>query len=126
MSMPTKKDTLFYDGKCGFCRRSIRIIRALDWLNRLDYADSTQTPEHELPVDRDASMQGIPMRTRSGNVLVGFPAVRRALAQTPLGVIPALLAYLPGFSHLGARVYNVIAARRARDVCKTDVSLSDE
>ncbi len=120
--MPAPKDTLYYDGACSMCRRSIRIIRALDWLGRLRFVDSTALPDGELPVPRDESLVGIPMRTRSGRTLVGFPAVRRALLQTTLGVIPALLMYLPGVSHAGRAAYNRIAANRAREaVCTTDV-----
>ena len=117
----TSRDTLYFDGQCNLCRRSIRIIRALDWLNRLQFKDSTITEENELPVPRDESLVGIPMRTRDGDALLGFPAVRRALLQTPLGCMPALLLYIPGFSHIGRRVYNRIAARRARNaVCSME------
>lgn len=108
------RDILYYDGQCGMCRRSVRIILALDWLNRLDSQDSTAINDDQLPVNRDESLTGIPMLTRQGESLVGFPAIRRALRQTPLGVIPALLLYLPGFSHIGKRIYNRIAARRSR------------
>ncbi len=119
--MPASKDTLYYDGSCGMCRRSIRVIRSLDWLGRLRFADSTALPDGELPVPREESLVGIPMRTRAGKALVGFPAVRRALLQTPLGVIPALLMYIPGVSHAGRAAYSRIAANRARDaVCSTD------
>lgn len=108
------RDTLFFDGQCGMCRRSVRIIRAMDWLGRLNYRDSTTTPPDELPVRFDVAMQGIPMRTRHGRTLIGFAAIRRALAQTPLGVLPAMLLYVPGISHVGRIVYRGIAARRNR------------
>jgi predicted DCC family thiol-disulfide oxidoreductase YuxK len=110
-------DTCFFDGACGMCRRTVRILRRFDWLSRLEFADLTTTPPDQLPVDPLLAMRGMPMRTRDGRTLVGFPAVRRALLQTPVGFLPALLLYLPGVSHLGRRVYNSIAASRARDVC---------
>lgn len=113
--MPNDRDTLYYDGQCGMCRRSIRIIRALDWLHRLAYADSTTLPDDVLPVSRDTSLIGIPMRTRGGRTLLGFPAVRRALAQTPVGVVPGLLLYVPGINHLGHLMYRRVATRRSRD-----------
>lgn len=62
-------------------------------------------------------MRGLPMRSRNGKVLVGYPAVRRALLQTPLGFLPALAMYLPGIDHAGRRVYRHIADNRSRDVC---------
>jgi len=98
------------------CRRSTRILRALDWLNRLEFQDMTQT--QDLPVSLEDAMRGMPMQTRTGRVLVGFPAMRRAILQTPLGFLPASVLYLPGISAMGRIVYNRTAERRARDgVC---------
>lgn len=97
------------------CRRSTKILRAIDLLGRLDFQDMTQTPEDELPVPLDQAMFRMPMRTRSGRALIGFQAVRRALAQTPLGFLPALVLYLPGVSAIGEKVYDRVAANRARE-----------
>lgn len=97
------------------CRRTTRTLRGLDWLGRLDFRDMTSVPASELPVSMEAAMGGMPMRTRAGSVLVGFPAVRRALAQTPLGAPAAWLLHLPGLDRIGAAAYRRIAARRGRD-----------
>lgn len=116
-SLPSQsKDTCYYDALCGFCRRSVRILRALDWLRRLNFADLNTASD--LPVDLSIALQGIPMRTRTGRILVGFPAMRRALLQTPLAFFPALLLYVPGISHLGAVAYRTIAVNRPRDACR--------
>ncbi|HEX2836880.1 MAG TPA: DUF393 domain-containing protein [Phycisphaerales bacterium] len=111
------RDTCYYDGMCGLCQRSRRILTTLDWLHRLDFRDMTKVPPAELPVPMIEAMQGMPMRTRQGRVLVGYPAVRRALLQTPLGFLPTLLLYVPGISYLGGRAYRVIAANRGRQAC---------
>ncbi len=112
-------DTLYFDGQCGLCQRSAKIIRAMDWFGRLRFKDMTRVPEHELPVPMETALEGIPMRTRDGRTLVGFPALRRALLQTPLGCLPALVLYVPGFSHLGRAWYGRVAAGRSRAVCAT-------
>lgn len=111
-----RRDTLYYDGQCGLCRRTVRLMRRLDWLGRLAYADFTALDDAELPVARERAMEGIPMLTREGTTLVGFPAFRRALLQTPLGALPALLLYVPGLSHAGRAVYNRVARNRRRNV----------
>jgi len=111
------RDVIYYDGACGMCRRSSAWLERLDWLGRLERRDLTAVPESELPVPIDEAMRGMPMRTRGGRVLVGFPAVRRALAQTPVGFVPGALLYVPGVSHLGRWVYARVAAGRTRDVC---------
>lgn len=108
------RDTLYYDGQCGLCRRSARLIGALDWFRRVRLVDMTRVPEAELPVRFETALGGIPMRTGSGRVLVGYPAMRRALAQTPLGLLPALFLYLPGIAWIGEKVYQIVAANRSR------------
>jgi predicted DCC family thiol-disulfide oxidoreductase YuxK len=111
------RDVIFYDGACGLCRRSTRWLDRLDWLGRLELRDMTQVDASELPVSQDEAMRGMPMRTRGGRTLVGFPAVRRALAQTVVGFLPALVLYIPGVSHAGAAAYNAIASNRHRETC---------
>lgn len=109
------RDTIYFDGACGMCRRSVKWIKRMDWLSRLEARDMTTVPLAELPVDADAAMMGMPMRTRTGRALVGFPAVRRALLQTPPGALVAWALYIPGVSHLGRAWYARIARNRARD-----------
>jgi predicted DCC family thiol-disulfide oxidoreductase YuxK len=121
------RDTLYFDGACGLCRRSVRVYRALDWLGRLRFEDMRLDERAAkgigaaaghglpaLPVTIEQAWQGIPMRTRDGRGLYGFPAMRRALIQTPLGALVAWLLYIPGLSHVGGAAYRSIAARRAR------------
>ena len=111
------RDRVYYDGRCGMCRRTARTLRRLDWFGRLEFVDLTSVPERELPVAIDAALRGMPMRTAGGRTLVGYPAVRRALLQTPLGFCLAAILYLPGVSGAGRRIYDAIARRRRRDVC---------
>lgn len=120
--MSRTRDSIYYDGACGMCRRTSRWLKRLDWLGLLSVHDMTRTPPDELPVSPDAAMRGMPMRTRSGRVHVGFPAVRRALVQTPLGAIPAVLLYLPVFSQVGCALYGRVAASRRRDACAVDAA----
>jgi predicted DCC family thiol-disulfide oxidoreductase YuxK len=108
------RDTCYYDGLCGMCRRTTRLLRAVDLFHRLEFVDLTAVPPESLPVAPEAAMAGMPMRTRAGRTLLGFPAVRRALSQTALAPAGWLL-YLPGVSHLGRIVYKRIAASRRRD-----------
>ncbi len=119
------RDTCFYDGRCSYCVRTTRLIRRLDWLGRIELRDLTQTPESELPVPIEEAMRGMPMRTGDGRVLVGYPAVRRALRRTPLGFLPALLMGLPVVSQLGARVYRYVADHRPRAACAVSPGATD-
>jgi len=114
------RDTCFYDGRCSYCVRTTRLLRRLDWFGRLEMRDLTQTPEAELPVAIEVAMRGMPMRTSDGRVLVGYPAIRRALRRTPLGFLPALALSVPVISWGGARVYRFVADRRPRRACAVD------
>lgn len=111
------RDTCYFDGRCGLCRRSRRVLLALDWLGALRFEDMNQTSPDQLPVDIDVAMTGMPMRTSDGRVLIGYDAVRRALIRTPLGSLFAWALYLPGFSWVGRRAYAWIALNRRRDAC---------
>lgn len=110
------RDRCFYDGRCGFCRRSVTWLRRLDWLRRLELYDLHQAGA-DLPVSLDLADTGMPMRTGSGRVLLGFPAIRRAMLQTPLGCLPALVLYVPGISHLAGLGYERVAKHRPRNQC---------
>jgi hypothetical protein len=93
------------------CRRTVRVLSALDWFGRLESRDMLVASD--LPVSLEVAMGGMPMRTREGRILVGFPAVRRALSQTiaaPVGWV----FYLPGIAWLGERGYGLVARNRRR------------
>jgi len=116
--MPTGSKVVgYFDGRCGFCRRSARILHRLDWLNRLEFVDLTSIPPADLPVRLEAALKGMPLRTRAGRILLGFPAIRHALLQTPLGFLLALLMWVPVVSHIARWVYEWVAANRKRDTC---------
>jgi predicted DCC family thiol-disulfide oxidoreductase YuxK len=91
------------------------MLRALDWFGRLEFVDMTRAGPGELPVPVETAMLGMPMRTGSGRVLVGFTAVRRALAQTPVGALGAWILYLPVVSWAADRAYRRVASSRRRD-----------
>ncbi len=106
---------MYYDGGCGLCSRSTRLLTALDWLGLLERVDMrTAAQRGDLPLPWEAALQGMPLRTRQGRVLVGFPAVRYALLRTPLGCPLALLLLLPGVSHGAAALYRLLARSRPR------------
>ncbi|MEM7754014.1 MAG: DUF393 domain-containing protein [Planctomycetota bacterium] len=118
--MTVQRDTLYFDGACGMCRRSTAILHRLDWLGNLASVDMTAVPPADLPVAPETAMAGLPMRTADGRVLVGFPAVRRALSRTPLGAPAAWVLWIPGVSHVGQAVYGWVARNRSRDACSLD------
>ena len=112
--MPAR--TVIFDDDCGFCQRSIRLGRRLDWLGRIEW-----TPRHDPDLEqRFPQLSGEETQQRmvsicpGGKALGGFYAVRDILRQFPLTWAPALLLYLPGMGWIGEPVYRWIAAHRHR------------
>jgi predicted DCC family thiol-disulfide oxidoreductase YuxK len=113
-----KRYTVLYDGGCPLCRRTVRILRRLDWLGRLTFSDATNAELRE---------QIAPGLTEA-QVLVEMYVVDQATRARAAGyagylwlsrVVPvlwpfAILGPLPGIRHLGDAIYKVIAANRIR------------
>lgn len=114
-----RQTTCYYDGACGLCQRSSKILKKLDWANRLRFVDLTSFEPDDLPVPLDEALQGMPVERPDGKVLVGFEGVRHAMSRTPPGWPAAMIMALPGLRSLANRAYNAIARRRSRrHVCK--------
>lgn len=108
------------------CRRSVRILRALDWNHRLQFVDATNAEARAFfaPSLTEAQvmieMYVVDERQRLHGGFEGWLQIARVV---PLLWVPGLLGRLPGIRQLGHAVYRVIAANRVRrgrctdDVC---------
>jgi predicted DCC family thiol-disulfide oxidoreductase YuxK len=107
---------VLFDGGCPMCRRSVRRLHRLDWLNRLTFADGTDPERRErlAPGLTDAQimreMWVVEPDRRSG----GYDAILRMSRVVPLLWPVLLVGSLPGIYQLGHAVYRNIAARRQR------------
>ncbi len=106
------KPIVVYDDTCGMCRNSVRWVRRLDWLQRLDDLGYSIAVERYPEVGRGALGDGLRVRFDDGSVALGVDAVRAIAIRTPLGVLGAWVLYLPPGRALGARLYGRMAARR--------------
>ncbi len=111
-----KKAVVIYDGECPLCRRSVRILRSLDWLNVLAYADARhpeQVPELPVPVEPERLLEEMHLLTPDGQkVYHGFKAFRWMAWRLPLLWVVAPLLHLPGAERLGQRLYLWVARNR--------------
>ena len=106
---------VLYDGHCGLCQRSVRILQGLDILEQLEWVDfrttnvdvDTSRLEHEMAV------------VRRGRVYFGFSAYRVIAWRIPLFWPVAPLLYVPGVRPAGDAVYRRIAERR-HAICPID------
>ena len=117
--------TVIYDGDCGFCTRSVRLARALDWFGLFEWCsrweDGVRERFPQLPYE-DSLRQMYVVRP-DGKLLGGFYCVRYLWLHLPLLCVPALLMHLPYAGLLGEPVYRWIARNRHRFGGRKDCSL---
>lgn len=113
-----ERAVVLYDGQCAFCRKSVDLLRRLDWRGRLRFADArdpAQRPPSERPLDPSRLLQEMHVLTADGRrVYHGFGALRWLAWRLPLLWPVAPLLYLPGVLPLGQRLYLWVARNRFR------------
>lgn len=106
--------TALFDGNCVICQTTRRIIKAIDWFNRVEFLDLHNKAEVDMrypDFDHTAMMGEIHVVT-DNDIHAGFDGVRRMLRETPLGFPAWMIFSLPGMGWLGPRVYRFIAEHR--------------
>lgn len=122
---------MFYDGDCGFCERSVRMVQALDWLGCFRYAtlQSEEARVAGIPPERNPSEMVLGKRSdRATRLWGGWRAVKQIAFRTPVfyfglaltllvhPVVTGLLlvALSPLGNPLGERCYRFVARNRHR------------
>src|SRR5262249_58515133 len=113
-----KQAVVLYDGACPLCRKSVRLLRGLDWFNVLAFADvrdPEQVPALPVPVAPKRLLEEMHLLSPDGaHVYHGFRAFRWMAWRLPLLWALAPFLYLPGMESLGQRVYLWVARNRFR------------
>jgi predicted DCC family thiol-disulfide oxidoreductase YuxK len=108
---------ILFDGGCPICRRTVRTLRRLDWLGRLQFADATDPVirERVAPwLSEAAAMQQMNLVDAEGRRFGGYDAQVRIAREVPLLWPFSLVGGLPGVRQIGMAVYRAIAANRQR------------
>jgi predicted DCC family thiol-disulfide oxidoreductase YuxK len=114
---------IIFDGKCDFCIRSLKVLRALDVRGVLRFHDFRRAGTvQEFPIllgaDVEDAMYAVAKDERPQR---GFFAFRRVLWTSPL-MWPLLpLFYFPGISFVGNRVYSWVARNRQAFGCESTI-----
>ena len=105
---------VFYDGKCGMCRREINHYRHIAPENTFDFIDITQNPgslkRHGVTV-----MQGLKLlhvRDAYGSMRIGLDAFIVIWRALPRWRLLGLLVSVPGIKQVLSYVYRLFAAWR--------------
>ncbi len=103
---------MIYDGRCGFCVRSMIWFLAFDGLGQVTTRDFRTNPS---PVVSDAQMEkALYLVLPDGRALPGFEAYRYVVLRVPglWWLVPFF--YVPVFSRLiGTPIYNWVASNRS-------------
>jgi len=104
---------MIYDGRCGFCVRSMAWFLAFDGLRQIRIRDLRTAPS---PVVSDAQLEkALYLVLPDGRALPGFEAYRYVVPRVPGLWWQVPFFYVPGLSRLvGHPIYNWVAANRSR------------
>lgn len=118
--------TVLADGECPMCRRTARALHALDWFDRLTFADASDDAVRARVapgLDRGAALAEMYVIDEAGTRAAGYEGYLRISAAVPLLWIPGLIGLLSPVAAVGRRVYRRVAESRIRrgrctdDVC---------
>jgi predicted DCC family thiol-disulfide oxidoreductase YuxK len=108
---------VLYDGRCSICRRSVRLLKGWDLLDRLNYLDFRTLDIAAYNAHRKVALDPAALETamhvvHHGRVTSGYEGCRSIATVLPLfwPIVPLL--YLPGLSHAGAAAYRWLARNR--------------
>src|SRR5262249_60855367 len=76
----TPRAAVLYDGRCAFCRKSVEMLKRLDWFGVLRYQDARDVahlPPSATPLDTDRLLEEMHVLTPDGRGLYhGFAGLR--------------------------------------------------
>ena len=123
--------TVLFDGGCPLCRRTVRALRTIDWLSRLQFVDGTDAAAREriAPGLSEAELLvEMYVVDERGRRHAGYDGYLQLALAVPLLWPFAVAGRVPGIRQLGAAIYRVIAANRIRrgrctdELCEPAVS----
>jgi predicted DCC family thiol-disulfide oxidoreductase YuxK len=116
--------SIVYDGDCGFCLRSLRVLQRLDVRGAMVLYNSheSDTVGATFPMLAGADFAHAMFAvTQDGRVFRGYFAFKQLMRTLPLAWPLLPLFVLPGTDHIGPRVYAWVARNRNRFGCGSEV-----
>lgn len=111
--MRADRPTLIYDGECGFCRRSVDVVRRWDRERRLavvPFQDQARVAAFGIPLPALAAAMHLVLP--DGRVFAGADAAPEILRLLPGKQWLARAFAIPGVLPVARRAYGWIARRR--------------
>lgn len=109
---------LLYDGACPLCRKSVALLKKLDWRKVLVFVNARnadQVVPLKVPVEQKRLLEEMHLVPPGGKpILHGFGAFRWMSWRLPLLWPVAPFLYIPGVPTLGQWIYLWVARNRFR------------
>lgn len=117
------RDTVLYDGQCGFCRRRVANLRRADLWHRLAFTSlHDESVTHDFPeIPRERLHDEMVVIDTHGQVRGGATAVRYLSRRLPLLWPLAPFLHIPGTLPVWNWLYRLVARNRMRisGTCET-------
>lgn len=106
---------VLFDGRCGFCKKSVFVLSMLDFLHRLEFAnyhDPNLKKKYAPKLDLQTLNEAMHLRLADGTYRKGFFAFRALAWHFPVFWLLAPLLYTPGVPLIGEKAYQFVADHR--------------
>lgn len=118
---------VIFDGDCGFCKRTVDLIKKLDWLKKFEFVpfQAKGILEKNKQITKEMCEKEIYLVKPEGKYFGGYDAFKIMTVFMPSTFLISWFFFLPGVTHIGRFVYKLIAKNRHKIrigdvVCKTD------
>jgi predicted DCC family thiol-disulfide oxidoreductase YuxK len=111
----SSKLIVLFDGRCGFCGKTVMMLRRLDWCHRLEFVnfhDPDKRRKYAPSIDLKALTESMHIVLQDSSSRRGFSAFRTILGVLPATLVLWPLLFIPGIPFIGERVYAFVAAHR--------------
>jgi predicted DCC family thiol-disulfide oxidoreductase YuxK len=125
---------VLFDGDCPLCKKSVSILKRLDWLSALRFhnaRDTANLPESKVVLNPQKLLDEMHLLTPDRkHAHAGYDAFRWIAWRIPLAWLVAPLMSFPGVPEVGNQIYRWIAKNRFKLVpcddggCKVNLKKS--
>lgn len=120
--------TVYYDGKCGLCRREIRYYRNIAPPEQFDWVDITEQPKRFRANGLQLSdgLRELHVQEAEGKIHKGIDAFIHIWQRLPYWHLLARVLSLPGIKWLANRAYGVFARWRFARLTHCQLAMEEE
>jgi len=113
-----RKVTVYYDQNCGFCIKTINLVKKWDWFSRLSFLPISVLEGENKNWDHFTLTKAMGAEDENGEQYYGADAFEQIACRCPALYPIALLMKIPGIIYIARVVYSWVAKNRGSLGCK--------